>query len=66
MPRGVQVEEVGWLREMDGALVLQRVDGGRWRLDAGKKARRLVGRKVRLTGMRAEFDLLDVESVEEV
>lgn len=66
MPRGVQVEEIGWLREADGDLVLQREEGGRWRLDASRDVRRLVGRKVRLTGIRAEFDLLDVQSVEEV
>lgn len=45
-----------------GQLVLDRACGGTWRLDAGWRVRRLVGRRVRIVGVRADFTLLDVKS----
>ncbi|WP_082438924.1 MULTISPECIES: DUF5818 domain-containing protein [unclassified Sphingomonas] len=64
MPFGTLHIETGWLNENHGQLVL-RVDGGRrWRLDVGPilawRARRLVGKRVRVEGVRDGFDLLDV------
>lgn len=45
-------------------LVLQRDDGGRWRLDVGRRAESLLGRRVRVQGRRAGFDLLDVQQID--
>lgn len=50
------------LRER-GALILRRDDGGRWRLDADPGAERLLGRRVRVQGVRSGFDLLDVQAI---
>lgn len=44
-------------------LILQRDDGGRWRLDAGRRADSLLGRRVRVQGTRSGFDLLDVQRI---
>lgn len=41
-----------------------RDDGGRWRLDVGTRGHALVGKRVRVEGVRAGFDLLDVLSIE--
>jgi hypothetical protein len=46
-----------------GSLVLQREDGGVWRLDANATALRLIGLRVRVVGVRSDFDLLDVETI---
>jgi hypothetical protein len=68
MPLGKQYDEIGWLNDGPEGLVLRRDDGGRWRLDVGffaaRRCRSLLGQRVRVTGTRAEFDLLDVRSVE--
>ena len=47
-----------------GQLVLCRDGGGTWRLDAPRKANGLTGQRVRMTGTRADFDLLDVTHIE--
>lgn len=70
MPKGQQIEEIGWLNESGGHWVLRRDGGGRWRLDVGFglawRSRKLIGQRVRLIGKRAGFDLLDVERMEAV
>jgi hypothetical protein len=64
MPRGTHHEETGLLLREGQWLVLQRQDGGRWRLEAGSKAAALLGRRVRVQGTRSGFDLLDVRRIE--
>lgn len=67
MPRGTMHDETGRLSEQDGRWSLRRDGGGTWRLDLGPlvtlKARRLVGRRVRIFGTRDGFDLLAVERI---
>lgn len=63
MPRGTEHVEEGMLLMDRGQLVLERAYGGTWRLDAGWRARKLLGRRVRITGIRDGFDLLAVMSV---
>ena len=66
MPMGTRHEVVGLLLEDRGQLALDVEGGGTWRLDAGWKARRLLGRRVRVTGIRDGFDLLAVETIERI
>ena len=61
MPLGSRHEETGRLLRRGHELVLERDDGGTWRLDAPWSAQRLVGRRVAVAGIRDEFDLLAVE-----
>lgn len=62
MPIGSHHDETGWLNDDRGELVLRRDGGGRWRLDVGLvlgwRARKLVGRRVKVEGTRIDFDLL--------
>ena len=64
MPRGSSHTETGLLLHEGSTLTLQRDAGGRWRLDAGTDVHLMVGSRVRLTGIREEFDLLYVTRVE--
>lgn len=64
MPLGALHEETGLLLREGRWLVLCPDAGGTWRLDAGRKADALVGRRVRIVGRRADFDFLDVQSIE--
>ena len=64
MPRGSHHDETGWLNEDNRRLMLRRDAGGRWQLDAPANVWKFVGRRVRVTGVRAEFDLLEVTSIE--
>lgn len=70
MPMGSRHDETGWLNENEGQWTLRRDEGGRWRLDVGfwlgRKARKLVGKRVRVVGKRSGFDLLDAESIEAI
>ena len=66
MPRGSRHDETGLLLEDRGQLALKRDAGGTWRLDAPHSAERLTGRRVRVVGTRAEFDLLDVATIEAI
>ena len=66
LPLGSLHEETGWLAREGGWLVLMREAGGRWRLDTAGQHDRLVGRWVRVTGTRGDFDMLDVQSIEVV
>lgn len=65
MPMGKRYDEQGLLLKGNGAgsLVLQRDDGGVWRLDADGAASRFIGLRVRIVGVRSDFDLLDVETI---
>jgi hypothetical protein len=66
MPRGTTHEETGLLLTDRGQLALARDEGGTWRLDAGWRARRLLGRRVRVVGTRDGFDLLAVTRIDAV
>ena len=55
---------IGLLLEHDGGLVINVEGGGTWRLDAGWRARRLLGKRVRVEGIRDGFDLLAVERID--
>lgn len=60
MPRGTMHTVEGLL--LGGAIYpVLRVDGGgQWRLDLPRAMRRYIGRRVRVTGVRSGFDMLDV------
>jgi hypothetical protein len=45
-------------------LVLRRNDGGVWRLDTRPRDWAFIGCRVRLTGTRVDFDLLNVHTIE--
>lgn len=64
MPMGSRHDERGLLMTEGRWIVLARDDGGRWRLDGPRRMDRALGRRVRVVGVRAEFDLLDVERFE--
>jgi hypothetical protein len=66
MPKGTRHVETGLLLEGQRPtnLILQRDDGGVWRLDARAAVWALVGRRVRIVSTRAGFDLLDVDHIE--
>ena len=66
MPRGSRHDETGLLVDDHGRLSLSRDEGGTWRLNVPHGARRLAGQRVRVLGVRADFDLLDVERIEPV
>lgn len=66
MPRGSRHVETGLLLTENGALVLLRDDGGRWRLDVGRSAHRLLGRRVRIECVREDFDLVAVKRIEAI
>lgn len=63
MPRGSHHDETGMLLDDRGQMILSRDAGGTWRLDAPHSARRMIGRRVRVTGRRADFDILDVATI---
>ncbi len=63
MSLGSRHSEVGLLLRESDWLILQRDDGGRWRLDAEVGAERLLGRRVRVEAVRSGFDLLDVRHI---
>jgi hypothetical protein len=63
MPLGTTHTAEGLLLAERGTLVLQLDGGGRWRLAATADVYARVGQRVRIEGVRAGFDLLDVQSV---
>ncbi|WP_394440577.1 DUF5818 domain-containing protein [Sphingobium naphthae] len=64
MPRGSQYELTGILLENGLYPVLRMEDGGEWRLDISGRHHHLLGRRVRVSGTRSEFDMLDVKRIE--
>lgn len=64
MPIGTTHDEIGILLREGHWLVLQRDGGGRWRLDAGRKAEQYLGQRVRVQGTRSGFDFLSVREIE--
>ena len=70
MPNGSRHKETGWLNEQNGQLILHRDEGGRWRLEVGMllgwRTRKLIGKRVRIHGIRCDFDVLDVRTMEAI
>lgn len=62
MPLGTRHREAGLLLTERGVPVLRTPDGGTWRLVIDRDARRLLGHRVELDGVRVGFDLLDVDA----
>jgi hypothetical protein len=60
MPLGRFYMEEGLLLQQSGRLVLQRDDGGFWILEVDLTAERLLGRRVRIEGVRSGFNALEV------
>lgn len=63
MPLGSYHSEEGLLLRQRGSLILQRDDGGRWRLNTDPDADTLLGSRVRVEGIRSDFDILDVTRI---
>lgn len=63
MPRWTPIDLTGLLLRDGDRLALRPDGGGEWRLDAGGKYAALVGQRVRVTGVRAGFDLVDVKTM---
>ena len=60
----VSIDETGLLLRDGGGFILQRDLGGRWRLDMHRVPVDLVGKRVRVIGVQAQADLVDVEGVQ--
>jgi hypothetical protein len=63
MPLGSRHDDAGVLLREHGQLILQRDDGGRWRLNADAAADAMLGGRVRVEGIRSGFDVLDVAHI---
>lgn len=66
MPLWTEHIETGRLAHERGALVLLRDDGGRWRLETMIDVASLLGCRVRVSGVRCGFDVLDVTAMARV
>ena len=64
MPLGSTHDETGLLLRDGHVLILQRDDGGRWRLDTSRRTEELVGCRVRVRGRRGDFDILEVQQIQ--
>ena len=63
MPMGKFYSDEGLLLRQRGQLILQRDTGGRWRLDAEPEVENLLGLRVRVEGVRSDFDVLEVSRI---
>jgi Protein of unknown function (DUF5818) len=63
MPRGTRHMLDGLLLAGHTYPVLRADGGGEWQLDLPVRLRKFIGRRVRVTGTRSEFDMLDVTEV---
>ena len=62
MSRGQHYTLEGHLLPSRAGLLALRIDGGgTWQLDAPRKMLPLVGQRVKVSGTRAGFDLIDVD-----
>ncbi|PWG03504.1 DUF5818 domain-containing protein [Sphingosinicella humi] len=55
--------ETGLLLRQRGWLILQRDEGGRWRLEVSASFDDLLGSRVRVEGTRIDFDILEVARI---
>lgn len=63
MPVSTDLHLRGRLEQGPLGLILRADGGGTWELDAGPRARRLVGRQVEVVGQRAGFNAVACEQV---
>ena len=63
MPRGARHVETGTLRPGKWGYSLEVDGGGVWQLDIAGSARRYLGQRVTVEGIRSGFDLIDVHRV---
>ncbi|WP_414690917.1 DUF5818 domain-containing protein [Novosphingobium sp.] len=67
---GSRHDKTGWLTERDGQWIWRRVEGSQWRLDVGFwtvwRSRKLIGKRVHVLRTRGEFDLLNVDRIEQL
>lgn len=63
MPRGTCHIVTGILRPGRWGYSLEVDGGGIWQLDVRRSARKLLGQRVTVEGIRSGFDLLDVERI---
>ncbi len=61
---GQAVDETGMLLRVGGGFALKRDGGGLWRLDLHRTPVDLVGKRVRVIGVRTDADGVDVEGVQ--
>lgn len=64
MPRERPVTLEGLLLLDGRQLILQMLDGGQWRLLASGRHERLLGRRVRVEGVRQGHDIVAAERIE--
>lgn len=62
--RGAHFELIGVLLGEGPYPTLRMADNGEWRLDISGRYQHLLGRRVRITGRRSEFDMIDVDYIE--
>lgn len=62
--KGTRYRLEGLLLSSRRGPVLQIDDGGTWALDLNSDARDLLGRRVRIEGIRSGFDRIDVEWID--
>jgi hypothetical protein len=58
------IDETGMLLRVGGGFALKRDSGGLWRLDMHRTPVDLVGKRVRVIGVRTGVDVVDVEGVQ--
>lgn len=58
------IDETGMLLRVGGGFALKRDAGGLWRLDLHRTPVDLVGKRVRVIGVRTGDDRVDVEGVQ--
>jgi hypothetical protein len=58
------IDETGMLLRVGGGFSLKRDAGGLWRLDLHRVPVDLVGKRVRVIGVRTGGDVVDVEGVQ--
>ena len=58
------IDETGMLLRVGGGFALRRDTGGLWRLDLHRTPVDLVGKRVRVIGVRTGPDRVDVEGVQ--
>lgn len=66
MPKGTRHIVTGILRPGRWGYALEVDGGGIWQLDVRRSARKLMGQRVTVEGIRSGFDLLDVERISHV
>lgn len=64
MSDGNDVDETGLLVREGGAFILRRDTGGEWRLQLHRVPVDLVGKHVRVIGVKIEPEVIDVEGVQ--